>query len=299
MGAVLTGLSMIAAAPAPVAPVALPPVIMPAIRPVPPPPTLVPPPAALFDTPRKPVALQPIPSLLSAMDYPVAALRAGAQGTTAVALTITPVGRVASCFVEASSGSADLDSATCRLLASRSRFSPARDSAGTAVAGAVRNRIRWVLPARPVVGLTPWTSRAEVRMSPAGALLSCVETRSAAVPLMVNQCRTLPNMVAARMLAERAKAAVTVVSDTALAQGPGDLAGTARLAGPDLILAIRANLSIAPDGSIAGCEVTKLAGLLPAPRQDCRQIFAGPYAGGRPPGSPPIPISVSITMRRR
>ncbi|HYD36402.1 MAG TPA: energy transducer TonB, partial [Allosphingosinicella sp.] len=55
-------------------------------------------------------------------------------------------GRVTDCTVTASSGSAALDSATCRLMKQRARFTPARDSDGHPTSDSVSNAIRWVLP---------------------------------------------------------------------------------------------------------------------------------------------------------
>ena len=65
----------------------------------------------------------------------------------ASASTSAPTARVSGCTVTASSGSAALDSATCRLLRSRARFTPATDSTGAKTSDSVSGRIRWVLPA--------------------------------------------------------------------------------------------------------------------------------------------------------
>jgi protein TonB len=88
-------------------------------------------------------------SLFSDQDYPAAALRAGEQGAVGFALDVGPDGRVTACTITASSGSADLDSTTCRLIWSRARFTPALDAGGAAVPDKVRGRINWVLPPPP------------------------------------------------------------------------------------------------------------------------------------------------------
>jgi protein TonB len=85
-------------------------------------------------------------SYVSDADYPDSALRAGEQGTTGFRLTIGPDGRVSGCEVTSSSGSSALDSATCRIMKSRARFTPAHDSTGKAVGDSQSARIRWVLP---------------------------------------------------------------------------------------------------------------------------------------------------------
>lgn len=78
--------------------------------------------------------------------YPAAARRAGAQGRVSVSVDVGTNGRVAACRVTASSGSEDLDAATCRLATRNGRFVPALDGAGQPVAAtyALRN-VRWVL----------------------------------------------------------------------------------------------------------------------------------------------------------
>jgi len=79
-------------------------------------------------------------------DYPVNALRNMEQGATGFALTIDQRGRVASCLVTESSGSLDLDEATCRLVSDRARFQPATDARGRAAEGSYTSRIHWKLP---------------------------------------------------------------------------------------------------------------------------------------------------------
>jgi protein TonB len=78
-------------------------------------------------------------------DYPSSALDNEEQGTVSVALNIGPNGRVSNCSVTGSSGSRTLDSATCRVLTSRAKFTPARDSSGNPTSGTFRQRITWRL----------------------------------------------------------------------------------------------------------------------------------------------------------
>jgi len=79
-------------------------------------------------------------------DYPTAALRAEEQGVVSLTAQVGGDGRVTGCSVTASSGSATLDSAACRLYQRRARFEPARDDAGIAVATTYSDRVRWQLP---------------------------------------------------------------------------------------------------------------------------------------------------------
>ena len=76
-------------------------------------------------------------------DYPSEALERGEQGTTRVALTVGPAGRVTGCRISQSSGSRSLDVATCRILVSRARFAPATDADGKHIAGTHVTSLTW------------------------------------------------------------------------------------------------------------------------------------------------------------
>ena len=78
--------------------------------------------------------------------YPAAAIRAEAQGRVTARLSVGTDGRVNDCSITASTGNADLDSATCRIAKSRVRFTPAKDQAGNAIASTYPLSVRWVLP---------------------------------------------------------------------------------------------------------------------------------------------------------
>ena len=119
---------------APPVPIAAPPA--PAPAPPPPPARVVPPQRARAN----------LNSYFSADDYPAAALRGNDQGTTGFRLTIGPNGRVTDCQVTSSSGSSALDQATCRILRSRARYTPARDSSGNPSSGNDSGRVTWRLP---------------------------------------------------------------------------------------------------------------------------------------------------------
>lgn len=82
-------------------------------------------------------------SMISEDDYPAEALRKHEEGTVGVRLDIDASGRVFACTVTQSAGSASLDAATCALLTRRSRFKPATDSAGRAIADVFTTRITW------------------------------------------------------------------------------------------------------------------------------------------------------------
>jgi protein TonB len=111
------------------------------LPPVPPPP---PPPQPVKSQSAR--AKSNLAGYVSDADYPSDAIRREEQGTTRFRLAVGPDGRVSDCMVTGSSGSAALDLATCRLMKSRARFAPARDSTGNAVADAVSSAINWRLP---------------------------------------------------------------------------------------------------------------------------------------------------------
>ena len=83
---------------------------------------------------------------VSSDDYPSGPIMRGEQGVAAFVLTVDSAGRVDACQLTQSTGSVDLDAATCRLVAERALFEPAKDAKGRPVPSLYRNRIRWQLP---------------------------------------------------------------------------------------------------------------------------------------------------------
>lgn len=79
-------------------------------------------------------------------DYPAGAMRRGEQGVTGFRVTVGADGRVRDCVVTRSSGSDELDRATCAKVSMRAKFAPASDSNGNPVAGSYANTIRWEIP---------------------------------------------------------------------------------------------------------------------------------------------------------
>jgi TonB family protein len=96
--------------------------------------------------------VNPLYAYVSTDDYPAAALRGEAQGRVVFRLDVDVQGRVAACTITASSGSAPLDGATCRIMRSRVRFVPARDRRGRFVADSYANSISWALPGEVDLG---------------------------------------------------------------------------------------------------------------------------------------------------
>ena len=77
-------------------------------------------------------------------NYPPSAKRDGVEGRVRASLTIGPDGRVTGCDVTGSSGSRDLDDATCRG-ARRARFSPAQNESGQPVSSTYPLSVTWQL----------------------------------------------------------------------------------------------------------------------------------------------------------
>ena len=120
--------------------------------PPPPPQIILAPPAAPVAPP--PPRIQPkgaVPkgnpgSWATTNDYPTRALREEREGTTGFRVSVGPDGKVASCSVTSSSGSPDLDEATCSNVTRRARFTPATDGEGQPTTGSYSSRVRWVIP---------------------------------------------------------------------------------------------------------------------------------------------------------
>ena len=114
-----------------------PPPITPTAPPAPPPP----PPAAKVSKAQS--AKGNLQSLFGTDDYPQDALRNEETGRAVAQLTVGTDGRVTNCSIVSSSGSRSLDAATCRILKSRARFTPARLSNGEPTTDTVTQPISW------------------------------------------------------------------------------------------------------------------------------------------------------------
>ena len=85
---------------------------------------------------------------ISRRDYPRAAEAVGASGKVAAKVIVGPDGRVAGCEVIESSGNADLDATTCRLITRRFRYEPGRDANGDPVTDEWVEETIWTLRRR-------------------------------------------------------------------------------------------------------------------------------------------------------
>ena len=110
---------------------------------------------AANDDPKPSVPLSNPGQWVSSEDYPTAALRNEIEGVTRFVLAIDPYGIVENCRISVSSGSSELDAATCNLITARARFKPARDNRGKPVASTWASSVRWQIPKDAVAELQP------------------------------------------------------------------------------------------------------------------------------------------------
>jgi len=89
---------------------------------------------------------------ISDRDYPRGAAEAGISGTVSVIYTIETDGHATHCSITHSSGNAELDDTTCRLIEQRFFFEPSRDRTGRPVRARMVQDHEWVAendPPRP------------------------------------------------------------------------------------------------------------------------------------------------------
>ena len=130
--------------PPPVQTVVTPPPAAPVVPIIAPPAPVAPPPPRV--QPKQPTPKGNPANWATTNDYPTRALREEREGTTSFRVSVGPDGRVTGCTVTNSSGSPDLDEATCSNVTRRARFNPATDGEGQPTTGSYSNRVRWVIP---------------------------------------------------------------------------------------------------------------------------------------------------------
>jgi protein TonB len=83
------------------------------------------------------------------VDYPEALAEAGIEGTVGVRYVVWTNGRVTDCEVSRSSGSADLDALTCRVIRERFRYRPSLDRRGRPVPSVIVENHSWSIRREP------------------------------------------------------------------------------------------------------------------------------------------------------
>ena len=134
----------VSVAPPPVQTVVTPPPVAPVVPVLAPPAPVAPPPPRV--QPKQATPKGNPGNWATTNDYPTRALREEREGTTSFRVTVGPDGRVTGCEITGSSGSDDLDNATCSNVTRRARFNPATDGDGNPTTGSYSNRVRWVIP---------------------------------------------------------------------------------------------------------------------------------------------------------
>lgn len=210
------------------------------------PPPLVPPPPRGNDYPRPP---QQIGGTIVDDDYPAAAIRANAEGTTTVELSVTASGAVDGCTVVRSAGHYALDDATCDILSQRARFSPARDARGRPVKAIVRRVVRWQLP-DPVYPAEFVSGQIAVA-APASAGKGCASASSDRRLDRIEQDLCEEAFPPAGEQGAARRPAVALLSLSASAEDPGRAQPSGRL-----VYREEATFEVARMGVVTGCRQT-------------------------------------------
>ena len=112
-------------------------------------------------------------TIFSSSDYPVGAWLLGQEGTVQAKLMVAPDGRVSECSILHSSGFAGLDSATCKLITKRAKFTPARDAKGQPTFDeVVTPPVAWRMEGNGLP-VASWTIRLMVGLDKQGVPTNC------------------------------------------------------------------------------------------------------------------------------
>lgn len=193
-------------------------------------------------------------ALISSHDYPAEALRKREEGTVGFRLRIGADGSVASCTVTQPSGSASLDETTCRIIAARARFTPARDRNGKPTTDSVSARIVWRIEDRfepsPFV---PTLAVATIRATPDGKA-TCHSAENGELPMVEICDADIAGSISGAARATGRPLEQTMVMTLTPA---GGVEPTDREPRGILLLESEAALDIGADGSITECRVTR------------------------------------------
>lgn len=241
----------------------------------------------------EPVARTPLQNFITLDDFPAGVERSAARAV-GFTLTIGPDGRVTGCRIIASSGSAALDNTTCRLLRSRSRFTPASNPRGTPVSGEVKAVIDWKAlldsgtvppPVRTssmptqLTPRAPWESVSRLRVQ-RGQISSCQWQSTGPVPppFASNACQNSGLAAMAMRLAAENKVDFSKSEVVVTLRMPGGGFIEPFRAAPAALVDLASELDIDAEGRLTDCRFTRDHVRSAAPQKpDCRTMFAGPY----------------------
>ena len=256
--------------------------------------------------PARPTPLNPREWVL-ADDYPLEAIRAGAEGRVRFTLEVDAEGRPLSCTVVESSGHAALDRTTCAVMLERARFAPARDSAGRAVPGTYSTHFAWRLQGETGTGL-PFASWEVITALLRGSdgELSCTvlsDGRRGAVP-QSGECGFLAGTGAAELLRSLGSEAQMTLVMRLHAQGrPPPVRSSGNWG--ELLVDVVADFVLDSDGRFAECGMT-VNRMDPPPGLQAFPIPCGLHGRDGRPGFEPARrgerrsgrITVSLYLRR-
>lgn len=89
------------------------------------------------------LAVLVLQTALAALDYPPSALREGREGVTEYGVITDPQGRVVKCWIIQTSGSPDLDAATCRRATRQMKVTPPLDAQGHPMPASWKSKMEW------------------------------------------------------------------------------------------------------------------------------------------------------------
>jgi protein TonB len=93
----------------------------------------------------QPKPIDPV-TWISSNDFPFEALKDEVGGKVEYEVSVDASGNPADCRIQATSGHAVLDQATCSLIIRRARFEPAKDANGRPVPGTYKGKVTWQRP---------------------------------------------------------------------------------------------------------------------------------------------------------
>lgn len=191
-------------------------------------------------------------ALFSEEDYPKEAMKRAEEGTVRVHLTVSREGRVSDCRIVASSGSAALDSATCRIIRERARFTPARDGRGRPVTDVYSQSVRWQLPDGG--GIPDSILRVRFAIDGRGRLGPCRGT----LPPQSGSCERLRGMAQQAIEGEAPESLagreLVLESGTLIGMEGGDSLPVGKGPGERLLRRQVMVLRLAADGTVSDCR---------------------------------------------
>jgi TonB family protein len=231
--------------------------------------------------------------LVAPDDYPFEAIKLKQQGTVGVRLDVDKTGAVSGCTVTASSGSAALDTETCRLLRRKAKFRPALDSRQKRVPGTFTQKITWRL-GDDALPIRQWTSRMVYDFAPDGQLSACRTQRSdSPAPL---DCLDSARRVRTRADPDWPKGVKSLVFEERFEPGGTvDPSGGSVPAG--LISRQMVSLMIGADGKLSDCRLVQAIGEPVAVSAIC-DFFAEPFEPPVDSQGNPTTVAATFSLSR-